>query len=94
MVFWVSSLRFCESVTAMAQWMTIGIKVGLAGKKKKNNPETKQNKTYKESSFTLNWLFSKSPETVVNNLGEKDKTQETCTVQLSIKSIVQDFFFS
>ena len=63
-----------------------------ASRKKKKNPETKQNKTDKESSFTLNWLFSKSPETVVNNLGEKDKTQETCTVQLSIKSIVQDFF--
>ena len=69
-------------MTAMAQWMTIGIKVGLAGEKK----------TAKESSFMLNWLFSKSPETIVNHLGEKDKIQESCTVQLSINSIVQDFF--
>lgn len=82
-VFWVSPLRFWDSVTAMAQWMTIGIKVGLAGGKKV---------TAKESSFMLNWLFSKSPETVVNQLREKDKIQESCTVQLSIKSIVQNFF--
>ena len=68
----------------MAQWMTIGIKVGLAGEKKKV--------TAKESSFMLNWLFSKSPETVVNQLREKDKIQESCTVQLSIKSVVQGFF--
>ena len=61
-------------------------------KKKKKNPGGGKKKTDKESSFTLNWLFSKSPETVVNNLEEKDKTQETCTVQLSIESIVQDFF--
>ena len=52
----------------------------------------KKKVTAKESSFMLNWLFSKSPETVVNQLREKDKIQESCTVQLSVKSVVQGFF--
>lgn len=53
---------------------------------------TQNNITDKKSSFMLYWLFSKPLETVANHLKEKGKERkENCTVQFSVKSIVQFF---